>query len=179
MNKLCFAVAALLISVVAPAIGQTRESARPTDAKPKATKATYLVTGLHCPPCTRTVESSLASAKGILAIKVDWKTKTAQIEFDETVLPAQQVSQLIAATRHMMGGALHYAGWLALRAPEIKDEASRKRAEEALVAIEGVKSAKAYPAQHTVAVYFAAKGEVTTSQLIASLSEAGFKAENY
>lgn len=179
MNRLSFTLAAVVITFVAPAVGQTPEAAPQSDAKPEATTATYLMTGLHCPPCTRTVESSLAGVKGILGIKVDWKTKAAAIEFDETVLPAQRVSQLVAATPHMMGGNMHYGAWLALRAPEIKDEASGTRAEEALVAIEGVKTAKAYPAQHIVAVNFAAKGEVATRQLIASLSDAGFQAETY
>ena len=46
-------------------------------------KATYSVTGLHCPPCTRTVESSLMKVKGVKSFKVDWQTKSAKVEFDE------------------------------------------------------------------------------------------------
>ena len=175
MTKLLPALAAVLMTFVAPAVGQ--EPAPRTTAESEPTQATYLVTGLHCPPCTRTVESSLTGVKGILAVKVDWKTKTAHIEFDETVLPAQGISRLIAATPHMMGGAMHYGGWLALNAPGIKDETTARQAEEALGAVEGVKTAKAYPAQHTIAAYFSAKGDVTTRQLIESLKTAGFEAE--
>ncbi len=175
MTKPYLAVVAVAMAFVAPAIGQ--EPAPASDANAEPTKATYLMTGLHCPPCTRTVESSLAGVKGILAVKVDWKTKTALIEFDETVLPAQGISRLIAATPHMMGGKMHYGGWLALRAPEIKDEATGRKAEEALRGVEGVKSAKAYPDRHSIAVFFSAKGDVMTRQLIESLNAAGFQAE--
>jgi copper chaperone CopZ len=155
-------------------------SAEPVAQPPRgedAVKATYLLTGLHCPPCTKTVETSLQRVEGIRSIKVDWKTKSALIEFDEAVLPAQRIAQLIAATPHMMGGAMHYGGWLALKAPGIKDEATARQAEEALGAVEGVKTVKAYPAQHTVAVFFSAKGEVKTRQLIESLKSAGIEGE--
>ena len=33
--------------------------------KAQPTQATYSITGLHCPPCTRTVESSLKKVKGV------------------------------------------------------------------------------------------------------------------
>jgi copper chaperone CopZ len=74
-------------------------------------KATYLVSGLHCPPCTRTLETSLKSLKGVRSAKVDWNTKNAKIEFDETIISAQQLSESIARTPHMMGGNMQYAGW--------------------------------------------------------------------
>ena len=155
-------------------------SAEPVAKSPQgedAVKATYLVTGLHCPPCTKTVETSLQRVEGIRSIKVDWKTKSALIEFDEAVLPAQRIAQLIAATPHMMGGTMHYAGWLLLTTPGIKDEATGKQAQEALAGIEGVKQVVAYPAQHSVGVQFAPKGELTTRQLVDKLKEAGFEVE--
>jgi periplasmic mercuric ion binding protein len=62
----------------------------------KPTKATFLVTGLHCPPCTSTVQSSLSRVKGVKSVTVNWNTKNAKIEFDEGVLPAQS---LAAASR--------------------------------------------------------------------------------
>ena len=166
-----------LLTSVTPAFGQT--PAAPSADEVEPTTAAFLMTGLHCPPCTKTVESSLAGVKGILAITVDWKSKTAVVEFDETVLPAQGVSQLIAATPHMMGRSMHYGGWLALNVPEVNDEATGRDVEKALGAVEGVKSAKAYPAQRVVAVYFAPEGEVTTQQLIESLKTAGYEAELY
>jgi copper chaperone CopZ len=175
VTKLHLTCSAIAMTISASAMGQ--EPAPRSDAKSEPTQATYLMTGLHCPPCTRTVESSLASVKGIRAVKVDWKTKAAKIEFDESILTAQRVAQLIAATPHMMGGSLHYGGWLALKTPGIKDEATARQAEETLGGVEGVKTAKAYPAQHTVAVFFSAKGDVTTRKLIESLNTAGVEAE--
>jgi len=163
------------MALAAAAIGQEPSPVKESEAK--ATKATFLITGLHCPPCTRTVESSLGKAKGVRTIKVDWKTKSARIEFDEKALTAQQLARLIAATPQMMGGNMHYAGWLALKAPEIKDEASAKRAQEVLKKVEGVNRVIAYPAQHSLVVSFTAKGNLTTRALIDKLNEAGFQAK--
>ena len=152
------------------------------NAKPKSesgettVKATYLVTGLHCPPCTRTVESSLRKDKGIESIKVDWKSKDAVIEFDESILPAQKVAQLIAETPHMMGRNMHYGGLLLLKVADIKDERTAKPAQEALSKIKGVRHVVAYPAQHSVGVEFDAKGKLTSQELIAALTRAGIKA---
>jgi len=79
----------------------------------------------------------------------------------------------------LMGSSLHYGGWLALLAPEIKDEARGKLAEDSLAAVEGVESAKAYSAQHIVAVNFAAKGNLSTRALIDSLEQKGIHAKTY
>ena len=145
----------------------------------QTTKATYLITGLHCPPCTRTVESSLARIQGIRSAKVDWKTKMARIEFDEKVVPAQTLAQRIAATPHMMGGDMQYAGWLALKVPEAKDETAAKKAEEALTKLTGVKQVVTYPKQQSIGVQFDAKGKLTSETLIDALAAAGIKATNY
>jgi copper chaperone CopZ len=164
-----------LLGSATTAAAQVGEASTKPDAK--STKATFLITGLHCPPCTTTVESSLKKVKGVVGIKVDWKTKSAAVEFDEAVLPAQPFALLVAKTPHMMGGNMHYAAWLVLYAPEIKDEATGKSAQEALSHIQGVKQAVAYPKQHCAAVLFDAEGELTTQQLVEALTEAGLKAE--
>jgi copper chaperone CopZ len=174
--KLLAAVLGLSLATLSAAAWALDDSPQ-KNSESKSTKATFVVTGLHCPPCTRTVESSLAKVKGIRAVKVDWKTKNAHIEFDEKLVSAQQVSRLIANTPHMMGGNMHYGGWLALKAPEVQDEASAKRAQAALAKVKGVKSVKTYPAQHAVSVLFDGKGELTTQELIATLKEAGFQAK--
>jgi copper chaperone CopZ len=149
------------------------------DAKePKTTKATFMVTGLHCPPCTKTVEDSLSKAKGIRSIKVDWKTKLAHVDFNEEVLPAQRVAQLLAATPHMMGGDMHYAGWLAIKLPEAKDPAEAKLAKESLSKAEGVKQVTLYPDEQLIGVSFdPKKGKLATKDLISKLKVAGIKAE--
>jgi copper chaperone CopZ len=169
-------VGTILFTFVATAVA---DESRPTKEKEKAaTKATFLITGLHCPPCTRTVESSLSKVKGIRSVKVDWKTKNARVEFDESVLSAQRVARTIAGTRHMMGKNMHYAGWLALKVPDLKDDASAIKTKEVLTKVDGVKQVAAYPAKHSVGIAFNAKGDLTSAQLIDALTKAGLKAEN-
>ena len=176
-----FMKTALLVALGMTTLAIAGRAQQPSEAKKeeaKLSKATFMVTGLHCPPCTKTVETSLAKAKGVRSIHVDWKTKMAHVEFDEKVAPAQQVAQLIAAIPHMMGGDMHYAGWLALKTPDAKDPAKAKKAQEALSKIEGVKQVTVYPAQQALGVAFdAKKGKLTTSELLAKLKDAGVQAE--
>ena len=146
--------------------------------KIEPTKATYVISGLHCPPCTKTVETSLQKAKGVRSVKVDWTSKLATVEFDESVLPAQALAQAITDTPHLMGGNLKYGGALSLKVPDLKDEATGKKATEALSKVAGVTTAKADPAQHTVAIEFSNQGKVTSRQLIDALAAAGLKASN-
>ncbi len=167
-----FVIASLMLQVVALAAEPASDGA----PKPALTKASYSIAGLHCPPCTRTVESSLKRVKGVKAVKVDWNTKTAKVEFDESVLPAQKLAQAIASTPHMMGGNMHYTGWLSLKAPELKDEASAAKVKDAIAKQKGVKRVVAYPKQHALNVEFAADGQVTTQQLIDAVKEVGLVA---
>jgi copper chaperone CopZ len=176
MAKVFFYVGMLLVAFE---VTTYADEPRPSEEDRKvATKATFLVTGLHCPPCTRTVESSLSQVKGLRSIKVDWKTKNARIEFDEAVLPAQKVAQLIADTPHMMGRNMQYGGWLALKVPSLKDDATAKQVMEVLSKVEGVKQVATYPKQRSVGIAFAAKGDLTSAELIDVLTKAGIKAEN-
>lgn len=144
--------------------------------EPKLSKATYLITGLHCPPCTKTVEGALRKVPGVRSAKVDWRTKAALIEFDEAKLPAQGVSQAIASTHHMMGGDLEYAGWLTLKSKDLREKDLSERAKEALEKVEGVKQVKVYPNQESLAVLFTAKGKVTSEELRDALKAAGIDA---
>jgi copper chaperone CopZ len=173
---------AALFGLLLVALSSAPLSAEPTEAtSPKNTpvKATFAVTGLHCPPCTQTVESSLKALKGVRTAKVDWKTKIAHIEFDQATISAQSVAQHIAATPHMMGKSMHYEGWLSLRAPAVKDKATAQAAERALASVKGVKSAKAYPEQHSIAVQFDARGDLRTGDIVKVLKEAGITADTY
>ena len=164
-----FGSLALLAMVVANSLAEA-----PTE-EPKLHKATYLITGLHCPPCTKTVESALRKVPGVRSVKVDWRSKAAVIEFDEAKLPAQGVSQAIAHTRHMMGGDLEYAGWLTLKSRALKDEATAKRAAEILEKVKGVKQVKVYPKQESLVLLFAEQGKLTTEKLHETLREAGIE----
>ena len=159
---------ALLVTVRAPGEEPAKEP----------TKATFLITGLHCPPCTRTVEASLKRTKGIKSVSVDWRTHNAKIEFDESQLPAQSLAQLISSTPHMMGRGMQYGGWLALKAEGVKDEKTAESAKTALMKIPGVVKVVVYPAQESVGVLFDAKGKATSAELVAALEEAGVKAKN-
>jgi copper chaperone CopZ len=76
----------------------------------------------------------------------------------------------------MMGGKMHYGGLLVLKVAQIKDEATAKPVQEALSNVKGVERVLAYPAQHSVEVQFATKGDVTTKQLIEALKTAGLSA---
>jgi copper chaperone CopZ len=143
------------------------------------TKATFLVTGLHCPPCTSTVQNSLSRVKRVKSATVDWNTKHAKVVFDESVLPAQALASAIETTPHMMGAGMRYGGWLALSVPSITDDASSQKAKEALTKVDSVKSVAVYPAQHKLGVLFAAKGTASSQQLIDALAKEGISASNY
>lgn len=142
----------------------------------EAVKQTFVVQGLHCPPCTGTVESALKRAKGIESVKADWKSKSAWITFDESAISAQQVAQAIAATPHMMGRGMHYQASLALKVPELKGDASAEKVKTALSAVPGVSVIYTYPQQQSIAVRFSGTDKVTTADLIAALKKAGFEA---
>ena len=167
---LCLAGTISTVSVWSAAAQESEES---------ATKATYLITGLHCPPCTRTVEGSLSRVKGVKSVSVNWATKNAKIEFDESVLPAQALAAAIEGTPHMMGGGMRYGSWLALKVPSITDDASGQKVKEALSKIEGVKSVAVYPKQHSAAVLFAGKGSLSSAQLLEALTNEGIEASNF
>lgn len=149
-------------------------------SKPSAeTKATFSITGLHCPPCTRTVESSLSRVPGVKSARVDWVTKSAKLTFDESKVTVQGITSTIATTPHMMGGGMSYGSFLALSVPELKDDASAAKAKEALAKLNGVTRVSAFPQQHTMSVQLAAGKDVTTKQLIDVLEAAGMKAATY
>ena len=170
--------AALLFATAAVASLRADEPPKPEAAK--TTSATYMISGLHCSMCSGTVERSLSKVPGVRAIKVDFNTKMAKIDFDEAKVPAERVSQLIAATPHMMTGMnLHYDGWLTLKAPDLKDDASAKVAKDALGKVAGVKSVATFPDKHIVEIQFGTDGKATSAELIDALGQAGIKAENF
>ena len=171
-----FAVAFLTVGRILADDPKPTENA--PEAKAAPTKATFLITGLHCPPCTRTVEASLQRTKGIKSVSVDWRTHNAKIEFDEALLPAQSLSQLIAGTPHMMGRGMQYGGWLALKAEGVKDAKTAEAATAALQKVPGVVKVHVYAEQESVGVLFDAKGKATSAQLVAALEEAGIRAGN-
>ena len=146
--------------------------------KSAPSKATFLITGLHCPPCTSTVARSLQGTKGVKSVKVDWSTQNAKVEFDEEVVSAQTISSLIASTPHMMGRGMTYGGWLAIKVEGVQDTATAAKAKEALLGVKGVAKVVVYPKQQSVGVAFEAKGSVKTSELLTALEAAGLSGKN-
>lgn len=144
-----------------------QETAKPTS------KATLSITGLHCPPCTGTVQSSLSRVKGVKSVTVDWNKKNAKVEFDESVLPAQALAAAIEGTPHMMGGGMRYAGWLALSVPTLTDDASGQKLKDVVGKVEGVKSVAVYPSQHSASVLLSGKGSTSSQQIIDTLAKEG------
>lgn len=141
--------------------------------------ATYMIGGLHCPPCARTIESSLGRIKGIQSAKVDWASKTVKLQFDESAISATQIADAVARTPHMMGGGMKYSGRLALSVPAVRDQATANAAVEALRKVPGVAKVNPFPGNHTVAVQFDAGAKLTSSQLIHALDEAGMPAKTF
>jgi Cu+-exporting ATPase len=141
-----------------------------------STAAVYSLDGLHCPPCASTVERSLKRTAGVRSARVDYRTKSAQIEFDESKLSAQKLARLIAATPHMMGGDMHYSGLLTLHVTGLADAANAKKATDALKGVPGIAKVQVRTKQNTVAVRFTPKGDATTEQLLAALTSVGLQA---
>ncbi len=139
-------------------------------------KHTFLIQGLHCPPCTRTVEASLKRTKGVQDATVEWSSKNAWITFDDSVVSAQQIAQTIATTSHMMGRGMRYQASLALKVPSLADVATGETAKSALSKVPGVTQVYVYLPQKSVAVDFSSAGKVTTQQLIEALNQAGIEA---
>ena len=173
MRKLTFVASAAI------ALGLASTSPVYSDDPAGPIKATFLITGLHCPPCTSTVQNSLARVKGVKSASVNWNTKNAKIEFDESLLPAQALASAIDSTPHMMGAGMRYGGWLALKVPSISDEASGQRVKDVLSKLDGVKTVAIYPAQHSAAVLFAGKGTMSSRQMIELLAKEGVEAANF
>ena len=151
-------------------------AAGPAQEAKKVTRAMYMVTGLHCPPCAPTVEESLKKVKGVKSVKVDYQSKNAAIEFEESAISAQEIALAMSATPHLMGKELHYGGALLLKASGLNDEAAGKKASAALSKIEGVARVEILPKQEAVAIHFTGKGTTTGTQLLNALESAGFKA---
>jgi len=151
-------------------------AARSQQPAAPTTKATFSLTGLHCPPCASTVQNSLARVKGVKSVVVDWNRQNAKVEFDEGVLPAQSLAAAIENTPHMMGRGMRYAGWLALKVPKISDDAGGKNVKDALTKVAGVKSVAVYPAQHAASILFAGQGTMSSQQVIDALAKEGIDA---
>ena len=175
MKPRIFASAAILCFLTSLSAADPTQSSKDA-AAPETVKATFLITGLHCPPCTATVEKSVKSIKGVKSVKVDWVTKNAKVEYDEKEVAAQQIASRIASTSHMMGGNMQYSGWLSLKVPDVNVEGNAEKAKSALTKVKGVSKVAVYPQQKGVGVGFESKGTITSAELIVALKESGLEA---
>lgn len=141
--------------------------------------ATFLVTGLHCPPCTTTVETSLRRVRGVRTIIVDWNSKNATVTYDEGAISAQKVAASIAATPHMMGNTMRYGGWLALKVPGIDKPETAKKVKTVLGNIKGIANTAIYEKTEAVGVAFAPEGNLTIQELLTALEKEGIPASSY
>lgn len=140
------------------------------------TKAMFWVPNQHCPDCAVALEMSLKKVSGVKAATVNFPTKWATLEFDEGVISAQEISHAMFQAPHAMGKDMKYGGFLLLSLPDAKDKATQKKATSTLEKVEGVAKAVYYPQTKFVAIQFADKGKVTSTQLLKVLEDAGFKA---
>ncbi len=165
--------------IVAVAVFGTR-LAWADDAKSNSsTTATFMVSGLHCPPCAGVVQSPLAKAKGVQSAKVDYASKLVRIKFDESQTSASQIADIVARTPHMMGGGMRYGGSLVLSVPTIGDKESGKVASDALSKLTGVAKANVFPGNHTLTVQFQAGAKVTSAEVIDALAKVGIEAKTF
>ncbi len=145
-------------------------------AKGEITKAMFWVPNQHCPDCATALEMSLKKVPGIKSVTVSFPTKWATIEFDEAVMSAQGVSRAMFQSPHAMGKDMKYGGFLLLSLLDAKDKAVISKATTTLEKVEGVAKAVYYPQTKFVAIQFADKGSVTSTQLLKALEDAGVKA---
>lgn len=179
MNSLSMSVLWSLLFFGIPALAEDKASDSKASPKTELTQATFLINGLHCPPCTTTVRQSLVQAKGVKSVAVDWTTKNARIEFDESVLSAQQLTGLIANTPHMMGGDMRYDAWLALKVKGIDKPEIADKTKAFLMKQKGIQNVAFYPQQEAIGVHFTPGGNLTLTKLIKSLGEQGISAQSY
>ena len=139
------------------------------------TRAMYWVPNQHCPDCAMALEWSLRKIGGIKSVTVNFPTRWATVEFDESHISAQEVSRAMFQAPHAMGKDIKYRGFLLLSVLA-KDKAAITKATTTLEKMDGVAKAVYFPQTKFVAIQFADKGKVTSTQLINALESAGIKA---
>ena len=121
----------------------------------------------------------MKKVEGIKSTTVNFPNKLATVEFDESVISAQEVSRAAFQAPHMMGKDTKYGAFLMLSVPDAKDKATQAKATTALGKVEGVAKATYYPQTKAVAIQFADKGKLTSTELIKALEDAGVKAGQF
>lgn len=178
MRTLLFlATATVGVMTLAAASGAQESKTQPAKGEP--TKAVFWVPNQHCMECATALEGSLKKVAGIKSTAVNFPTKWATVEFDESAISAQEVSRAMFQAPHAMGANMKYGGFLMLSVPEAKDKATQAKATAALGKVKGVAKAVYYPQTKAVTIQFADKGRVTSTELIKALEDAGLNAGQF
>ena len=107
MTKTFISAGAIVLSLVAIAWATDKPGDKPAQAEsPKATSATFMITGLHCPACVKTIEGSLGKVQGVRSIKVDWDAKNAKSRIRRIDRPCRQ-SRAIDRRHTAHDGTVH------------------------------------------------------------------------
>lgn len=109
----------------------------------------------------------------VKSAQVNFQTKQAVVEFDESRITASEIAQEVAATPHMMGKDMQYGGALQLKADRLTSR-DASALQGALKKVQGVSRVTTDTRSQTVGVEFAPKSEVTTADLIDAGKRAGY-----
>lgn len=59
------------------------------------TKGQFKITGMHCTSCAMNIEGELEDLRGIIKATVNFPKQITQVEYDETLVTAQQIISTI------------------------------------------------------------------------------------
>jgi len=59
-------------------------------------KVVFLMEPFSCPSCVKKIEGALSRAKGVQQVKVLFHSSKVRVEFDESVVEANELQELIA-----------------------------------------------------------------------------------
>jgi len=62
----------------------------------KMKKVVFLMEPFSCPSCVKKIEGALSRAKGVQQVKVLFHSSKVRVEFDESVVEANELQELIA-----------------------------------------------------------------------------------
>lgn len=58
-------------------------------------KAVFLMEPFSCPSCVKKIEGALSRAKGVQQVKVLFHSSKVRVEFDESIVEANELQELI------------------------------------------------------------------------------------
>ncbi len=153
-------LASMLLAVVA----LSQQSA---PQKPEIRTVALKIGGFHCAACGDAVANGLKQLDGVQEVKVDLKTNSATVTYDEAVLPVCQVALAVGNIPHAMGSGMRYSCRLAL---SLQKGDARKVA-AAVAKINGVE--KVDREKNTLLITFKRDARVRYAELEKAVRNAG------